>query len=459
MQLAAWSGGAWRHGVPEEITGVSIDSRTLRPGNLFIAVRGPHFDGHDFVSAAFQRGASAAVVARVEPGGNAPGPLLAVDDASLALRRIADGYRRTLAMKVIAVTGSLGKTTVKEMIAAVLSRRFKTARSIGNWNNEYGLPLSILNVERPSEIGVFELGVNHPGELLPLCRLLKPDWGVITGIGPVHLEFFGSERKIAEEKAILLENLPGNSLAFLGCDHPWHDLLRAAGKSRIISLGERGDADYVLLESNDESGEACVLERTSGENFRFQAPLPGRHVARNALFAIAVARASAVSWPEIRAGLGAFRPQPMRWESSIIAGVLAINDAYNANPVSMKAALETFAALRRGGRKWLVLGGMHELGARSEQEHENLGKTVARLSWDGLVSVGPLGDIVAAAARKAGMKKENVFQCENHLAAADVLAEHLKPGDAVLFKASHCERLEKVMEIWRGRGKPSAGGQ
>ncbi|MDO9543522.1 MAG: UDP-N-acetylmuramoyl-tripeptide--D-alanyl-D-alanine ligase [Kiritimatiellia bacterium] len=448
-QLAEWSGGSWHNGIPRVIDGVSADSRRIARGNIFIAIRGPRFDGHDFVSSAFQQGASGAVVARPDLAGKGFGPLLVVNDTSQALRQIAAGYRRTLDIKVIAVTGSVGKTTVKEMIAAILTRRLATAKTIGNWNNEYGLPLSILSMESSAKAGVFELGVNHKGELLPLCQLLKPDWGVVTAIGPVHLEYFGSEKAVAEEKAVLLKNLPENGIAFLGCDHSWYDLLRSAAGCRVISVGEREDADYVLLKGGNEGGEQWVFEKESGEKFNFRPPLPGRHIAYDALFAIAAARANGFNWRIIREGLENYKPQPMRWESETIGGVLTINDAYNANPMSMEAALRTFETMQHSGHKWLVFAGMHELGAVSEEEHKKLGLAIARFKWAGLITVGLLGNMIADAAEKAGMERKNIFRCGNHSSAAEILAASVKPGDAVLLKASRCERLEKVLEIWR----------
>lgn len=456
--LAEWTGGSWHNGIPQTVGGISADSRNLAPGNIFIAIRGQRFDGHDFVSSALRQGASGAVVARPDLATSALGPLLVVHDTSHALRQMAANYRRTLDIKMIAVTGSVGKTTVKEMMAGILARRLTTAKTIGNWNNEYGLPLSILSVDPRATIGVFELGVNHRGELFPLCQLLKPDWGVVTAVGPVHLEFFGSEKAVAEEKAVLLKNLPENGTAFLGCDHRWFELLSSAARCRVISMGEHKAADYVLLKNKNgeggegeegEEGETEVFEKKSGETFRFHPPLPGRHIACNALFAIAVARANGFDWPVIREGLEAYRPQPMRWESETIGGVLVINDAYNANPMSMNAALQTFAALKHGGHKWLVLAGMHELGSSAEEAHSKLGSAVAWFPWTGLVTLGPLGNTIADAAEKAGMKRKNIFRCGNHSFAAEILAASVKPGDAVLFKGSRCERLEKALEIWK----------
>lgn len=456
-QLAEWANGSWRNGIPQTVEGVCADSRSLVRGNIFIAIPGPHYDGHDFVPSALKQGACGAVVARPDLKKSALGPLLVVNDTLKALRQMAANYRRTLDIKMIAVTGSVGKTTVKEMIAAILQRRLTTAKTPHNWNNEYGLPLSILSIDPRAEVGVFELGTNHSGELFPLCQLLKPDWGVVTSVGPVHLEYFGSQKAVAEEKVVLLQNLPEDGIAFLGCDHPWYDFLRSAARCRTISAGERNDADYVLQESRNERGEAQVLEKASGEKFRFRPPLPGRHIAYDALFAIASARVSGFDWPVIREGFEAYQPQPMRWQSETFCGVLVINDAYNANPLSMKASLQTFEALKHGGHKWLALGGMHELGAVSEEEHKKLGLMVARFQGVSLIACGALGRTIADAAEKAGMIRKNIFRCPNHSSAAETLAACVKPGDAVLLKASRCERLEKVLEIWRQMQKNRNG--
>ncbi len=449
IQLAEWVNGSWHNGIPESVDGVSADSRKLARGNIFIAIRGPNFDGHDFVIQALRQGACGAVVARSDLIKKGLGPFLVVNDTTQALWQMAARYRRALDIRIIAVTGSVGKTTVKEMVAGIFARRMATAKTIGNWNNEFGLPLSILNMDPSSRIGVFELGVNHPGELFPLSQLLKPDWGIVTAVGPVHLEYFGSEKAVAEEKSVLIKSLPENGIAFLGRDHNWFELLNSAACCRVISTGEHKDSDYVLLECGHSDGETKILERQSGDVFSFRLPLPGRHIAANAILAIAMARTNEFDWQVIREGLEAYQPQPMRWQSENFGGIFVINDAYNANPISMATALKTFKAFGHGEHKWLVLAGMHELGAVSEEEHKKLGMIVAHFQCSGLVTVGLLGNIIAGAAEKAGMKKDNIFRCKNHMSAAKILFDSVRPGDAVLFKASRCERLEKVLEIWK----------
>lgn len=449
QELAQWTGGQWRFGQPGAIAGVSTDTRALIPGTLFVALRGPLFDGHAFIGEAFARGAVGAVISEnTDAMLRADHPLLRVPDTGQALRDMATGYRRRIQATVLAVTGSVGKTTVKEMVADVLERCLPTARTRGNWNNEIGLPLSLLAMEPETRVGVFELGMNHPGELAPLCRMLQPDWGLVTTIGPVHLEFFKSVEAIAEEKSILLKSLPSGGVAVLRRDEPYFEMLRAAAPDRIITLALSGKADY-LGSPPDAQGQMEIREQATGESCRLQAPLPGAHHAANILFAVAVGRAHGLAWKDIRTALERYRSPPMRWERQIVAGVTVVNDAYNANPVSMAAALRIFTELPVAGGRWLVLAGMLELGPSEEQWHRDLGSSLAPGPWAGIITVGSLGAIIARAAVNAGVSTARVFACADHAAAAEVLGARLKPGDAVLVKGSRGQRLEKVLALWQ----------
>jgi len=467
-EVAQWTGGKWCFGQPGAIAGVSTDTRTLTPGALFVALRGLSFDGHSFIGEAFTRGAVGAVISEntcAMP--RADRPLLRVPDTTQALWDMGSGYRRRIQAAIVAVTGSVGKTTVKEMVADVLARRLPTARTRGNWNNKIGLPLSLLAMEPETRVGVFELGMNHSGELASLCRLLQPDWGLVTTIGPVHLEFFKSVEAIAVEKSALLKSLPSGGVAVLRRDEPYFEMLRAAAPDRIITLALSGTsrvdgtsrvggaADYCGVPP-DAQGKMEIHERSTGETCRLQAPLPGAHHAANALFAAAVGRAHGLAWEDIRAALEQYRSPPMRWEQQIVAGVTVINDAYNANPVSMAAALRTFAELPVAGGRWLVLAGMLELGPSAEQWHRDLGKSLAPGPWDGIITVGSLGAVIARAAVNAGVRAARVFACADHATAAEVLAPRLQSGDAVLVKASRGQRLEQVLALWKDR--VAAGG-
>lgn len=455
-EVATWCGGVWKSGPPAELSGVSTDTRTLRPGHLYVALRGARFDGHEFVPDAFARGAAAALVSNeyAASASTAPGPLLGVPDTLKALGRFATAYRTGLSVHMIAVTGSTGKTTVKEMIADILASAAPTARTRGNWNNEIGLPLSLLAMERTDRFGVFEVGMNHPGELAPLCVMLRPDAGVVTNVGPVHLEFFDSVEAIAREKSTVFRYLPTDGIAVLNRDERWYPVLRPVAPCRVVTVSMVGEADYVAeLFGN---GRFQVRERVSGDRVEFELPQPGSHMVANALQAIAVGRAYGVAWDAMRAALGTFAPPPMRWACEDVAGVSVVNDAYNANPVSMRAALKAFDETAVKGGRWLVLGGMLELGASTGDEHRALGRDIARGRWAGLVAVGPLGSQIADGAEAGGMSGSRVVRAGDHAAGAAALASRVAAGDAVLFKASRGERMEKVLELWKAGLKKDA---
>lgn len=447
--LAAWTLGSWKGGIPSEISGVSADTRTLRRGDLFVAIKGPRFDGHDFLQQAFEQGASGAVVAGLEPGFELNRPMLLVRDTMAALRHMAAGYRKKVGAEVVAVTGSVGKTTVKEMVADVLSLKASTARTRGNWNNAVGLPLSLLSMDHSTRIGVFEVGTSRPGELLPLCRTLAPNWGLVTAVAPAHMESFDSIGSVAREKSELLASLPREGVAVLRNDRQWYRLLRSRARCRVIELAMDGDGDYVAAGECARSNSFRVHERATGEFFEFRLPLPGRHFAENALFAAAVGRGHGLSWADIARAIESFKPQPMRWESVCINGVNVINDAYNASPASMAAALQAFSGIGVDGRKWLVLGGMRELGAFQVRCHADLGMRAAKGPWAGLVVVGPLGALIAEGAETAGLDRERVFRCAGHAEAASVLNRLAGPGDGVLLKGSRGEQLENVLIEWK----------
>ncbi|HBA83521.1 MAG TPA: UDP-N-acetylmuramoyl-tripeptide--D-alanyl-D-alanine ligase [Verrucomicrobia bacterium] len=446
-ELAAWTGGTWIAGAPPmPIGGVSIDSRNLKPGHLFVAIRGERCDGHDFVDQAAGQGAAVVVRRDFALSYAGAGSLLAVDDPRAALAAMAQGYRAGLKAELIALTGSVGKTTVKEMTADILSTLAPTARTRGNWNNDLGLPLSLLALERDHVYGVFEVGMNHPGELEPLCAMIRPTWGVITTIGPVHIEFFQSVRAIANEKATVFRALPPDGTAVVSRDEEWFDLLRDAARCRVVTTSLSTTADYEGRIESEADGRFAVLERASGERMELQASLPGRHVIQNALLAVAVGRGHGASWPQIAGALGRFAPPPMRWSRTTVGGVLAINDAYNANPLSMRAALRTFADVPATGRRWVVLGGMRELGAVERSEHLALGRDAVNGPWAGVLAVGQLGQLIAEGARTEGATDLEVVVCGNCAEAAAQLAERLRPGDALLLKASRGERLEEVLK-------------
>ena len=446
--LADWTGGRWDPAPSAPLSGVSNDTRSLPRGSLYVALKGERFDGHSFVGAAFVAGAGAALVnASSAPATAADCPLLRVQETGAALRAMAQAYRRRVNPLIVAVTGSAGKSTVKEMIAQIVCRRASTARTRGNWNNAVGLPLSLLAMEPDVQVGVFEVGTNHCGEVDDLCRTLEPSWGVVTNVGPVHMEFFGSLDAIIEEKGYLLAALPTEGVAFLDRDAPYFARLAHRSRARVVTIARANDADYVCTEWTP--AENAMTVREAGKTHRIPLPVPGCHNVRNALLAIAVARTRGIDWETIQDGLREFEAMPMRWQETDCAGVLMINDAYNANPMSMRAALDTFRERRAEGRKWLVLGGMLELGEMEREEHLALGRYVAGGPWVGLMAVGHLGSLIADGAADAGLKDDVIIRCANNAEAAVALAERTLRGDAVLLKASRGMHLEEVAAGFR----------
>ncbi|MGE4488591.1 MAG: UDP-N-acetylmuramoyl-tripeptide--D-alanyl-D-alanine ligase [Kiritimatiellales bacterium] len=405
-EIAAWLSRDWKNADASfPILGICHDTRTLKPGEIYIAIKGAVHDGHDFVEKAVEAGAAGLIVEREFPMfGNLP--QMVVPDAMKALHDLAVGARKEWGGTVIGITGSVGKTTVKEMIASVLVQKGAVSKTKGNWNNDIGLPLSMLAADRTSDFFVFELGMSRPGEIAALASLLRPDWAVITDIGKAHIEFFQSLEKIAEEKASLLSFADS---ALLDETSEWFNLFKRFCKERVVTFGD--------------------------EAFEFTVPQPGDHMIRNARRAAALGRELGLTPQQIQNGLNSFSSGSMRWERSEENGVVFINDAYNANPLSMRAALSAFAAMPCSGRRFAVLGAMRELGASSDVEHRELGAFVDTLGLAGIITIGDEGAKITCRGILGATKDEAVF----------ILRGRLRAGDAVLFKASRGERLETVL--------------
>ena len=473
-ELAEWSGGTWTPCPPERVVGVSNDTRTIEAGNLYFALQGERFDGHEFAGDAFAKGAAAAVVARErvdvvrgQRAGETPERcLLVVGDTREALMDTAAGYRLKIDPRMIGITGSVGKSTVKEMTARMFAARGPTAWTKGNWNNDVGLPLSILAMEESTTTGVFEVGTNHPGEIARLCDALRPSSGVVTNVGPVHMEHFDSVEAIAREKGALLACLPGDGFAVLDGGGEFLPLLRSMCDARVIKVGrERERDDYVCLRSDSAGGEFTVFEKVTGEEAALRNAVPGGHNITNALFAVAVARTCGIPWDDVREALAGYDPLPMRWQRSRVkwqkgadrgasAGPVVgiVNDAYNANPMSMRASVRAFAEQNSPGRKWLVLADMLELGAGAATEHAALGAFIARVfseepeMWGGLVATGDLGRAIVDGALAAGAPDSRVAWCRDKDDAYGVLSDRVSSGDDILLKASRGMRLEELLE-------------
>ncbi|MDW8309406.1 MAG: UDP-N-acetylmuramoyl-tripeptide--D-alanyl-D-alanine ligase [Verrucomicrobiales bacterium] len=481
--VAACEGELVRGDARARIERVCTDSRKVRPGDLFFALAGERFDGHDFVVEVARQGAAAVVVERgklaglagaLRGGGTAADlfarcAVIAVDHTRRALGRLAAAYRRDFSLPVVAVGGSNGKTTTKELIASVLSRRWNTLWSEASFNNDIGVPLTLLRLERAHQAAVLEVGTNHPGELAPLVRMAAPRYGVITNIGREHLEFFGDLAGVAAEQGALAELLPAEGALFLNGDSAWAEPIAARSRARVVRVGLGAQNDWraraIRLEARAASGGAdgapgfgVVFEvdapdrRFDGE---YRVNLLGRHQALNALLAIAVGAELGLAPEEIRRGLLACGTPKMRLQLFEHRGVRVLDDAYNANADSMIAALETLMELPCEGRRIAVLGEMAELGAQSQAAHAEVGRRAAELGVGQVFAVGKMAAAIARAAREAGLVR--VMEFEDAESATAVLKRFVKPGDVVLVKASRVARLERISEALRtnGNGKVS----
>jgi UDP-N-acetylmuramoyl-tripeptide--D-alanyl-D-alanine ligase len=423
--------------------GVSIDSRTVTPGEVFFAIRGHRQDGHAFVGEAVRRGAAAVVVTHL-PAGLAVGPKLSVvvvDDTTHALQRLAAAHRRRFAIPVVAITGSNGKTTTKELTARVLERRLRILRAAGSFNNQWGLPLTLLELGPEHEAAVVELGMNAFGEIAALAAIAQPTVGVVTSIGPAHLEFLGSLEGVQKAKGELVQAIPPDGLVILNADDPLVAALGRDARSRLVTYGRTGIADVRLGEVRTSPGGLDFSVTADGLSVEVPLPLPGLHNAWNAAAAIAVGRALGIPLAE---AADALREAPaikgrLVWREA--AGVRILDDTYNANPASLRAALDVLRDAGPAGRAWVVLGDMLELGGASESAHREAGGWVAAVPAAGLAAVGPAAGLAAASARLAGCA--DVAACETPEEAARWVAARVAAGDRVLVKGSRGMQMER----------------
>jgi len=447
-EVAAATGGS--AGAPFSATGVAIDSRTLAPGDLFIAIRGPRVDGHDFVRAAFERGAAAAVVARL-PKDVGARPLVLVSDTQAALDALGRAARARTRAKVAAITGSVGKTGTKEALSLALRRQGKVAASEASFNNQWGVPLSLARMPRDADYGVFELGMNHAGELAPLARLVSPHLAIVTTIEAVHLEFFGNLSRIAEAKAEIFLGLHGGT-AVLNRDNPYYQLLsdraRASGVARIIGFGAHPEAEARLLSFKPSAVGSEVKARIGTAELDYRLGVPGRHWALNSLAALAAVSALGAEVAGAAAALAELAPLKGRGQRHRIrsegGSFELIDESYNASPASMRAALEVLAAAlpRQGGRRIAVLGDMLELGPTGPELHASLAALIAAHRIDLVFTAGPL----MAALDRALPPAVRGGHAESAEALAPLVAEAVKPGDVVAVKGSLGSRMGKVVE-------------
>ena len=430
--------GGFRH--------VVVDSREARPGGLFVALPGEHKDGHDFIHDALERGATGLLVQR--PPASLPDGAIAyvVEDALAGLQRIGAGHRAALRVEVTGVTGSVGKTTTKEIAAFILSQRYHVLKNDANYNNEIGLPLTLLKMTSKHDRAVLEMGMYAPGEIRLLCELAQPRVGVVMNVGPVHLERMGSIDAITAAKSELVEALPANGFAVLNGDDARVRSMARQTKARVILFGTSDDCDVrgSDLESKGLDGISFVLEY-GGESLRARTRLPGRHLLPNALAAAAVALVGGMTLDEVTQALAVARI-PLRLhvyrgrnDSTIL------DDTYNASPASMLAALELLADLP--GRRIAVLGDMRELGTEEQEGHRVVGREAARVAQV-IYAVGELGHLIGEEAKRAGHPAVSIWPSKEE--AARRLASELPVGDGGLLKASRAMALETILPELKG---------
>lgn len=443
--LADATGGRVIGALPEAVTGISIDTRTLAPGDAFFAIAGDRTDGHDFLTAAAAAGASVMVVAerRLAGFGRMTTPLVIVPDVLKAMEKAGAAARRRFTGKCIAVTGSAGKTTTKEMLRRALGPSGAVHASDKSFNNHWGVPLTLARLPEHADFAVFEIGMNHANEIRPLARLVRPDVAVITLIAPAHLGHFNSLEEIAGAKAEIFEGVEAGGAALVNRDDPHWEMLRHAASeasvARVLGFGEHADAEFRLLACTLEGGHSLATVSVAGTEIGLRLGAPGRHIVQNALAVLGAVFLAGADVGAAAAALAGVVPERGRGARHVLAqaqgDIVLIDESYNANPASMRAALSLLQATPpgRGGRRVAVLGDMLELGGHSPALHAGLAEAVEAAGVDRLFLVGP--EIAALAAALDGTlpveHRDGVAEME------PLLLDALRPGDAVMVKSSN----------------------
>ena len=465
-QLAAMCGatlnGAADTGRDRPVTGVSRDSRQLPAGCLYVPIIGERFDGHDYAEAAFAAGAAAALwqTDHPVPEALADRPLLLVEDSLRALQTLARAYRRELGVRVVGITGSNGKTTTKDLTAAMLAASYRVHKTIGNLNNHIGLPITILEMDETIECAVLEMGMSGFGEIELLTGTAEPDVAVITNIGDAHMQQLGSREGIAKAKLEIASGLKSGGLLLINGDEP----LLTEGVRGLPNIGELQVQTFGLGEGNDWSAGSIVIgakesaftvraaapESAAGLAGAFRIPVPGKHNVSNALSAVAVGRRFGLTAGQIRDGLAAVKLTSMRIETVIAHnGATILNDAFNANPTAVRAALELVGELTGFGRKWIVLGDMLELGPDEARMHLETGEAIGPETADFVLTYGERSRRTSeGAAKRLGPDKAAHF--EDKHALGEYLRSRLAPGDLVLVKGSRGMRMEEIVQALQG---------
>ena len=439
---------------------ISIDSRTLIPGDLFFAIIGPNFDGHDFVFEAFNKGAVGVVVCKnvstllQNEQIDKNKIIIEVKDTLSALQDWSKCYKHKFKTFNICVTGSNGKTTTKEIIANILSQEYPLLKTSGNFNNEIGIPLTLLQLDKSHKLLVAEMGMRGLGEIRALTNFISPDLAVITNIGEAHIGLLGSKSNIFKAKSELLESLDKEGIAILNRDDPYFLKMLAIVKGKkIYTFGIENKSDIMAchIRMASDKGMRFTLEVQNGKSREIYFPLLGRYNVYNALAASAAAFALGLELDLIERGLSSFKPLALHMQlNDFNKGIKILNDSYNASPLSVKNALETLAEVAQNNRKIAILGDMLELGRKADFYHRKIGKDTVKLSIDLLITIGQGGKIIAQSSKEEGMPKERVFSFEKNekINLAKKLLSLSKSGDFILLKGSREMKMEKILEFW-----------
>src|SRR3990170_1263832 len=436
------------------VSGISIDSRTIKDGELFVAIKGDVFDGHNFTDEAVKKGACGVIVQEGHPVSGSMfqnGLVISVHDTLPALQEIAKYHRSKFTLPVIGITGSNGKTTTKEMLWSILSQKFQVLKTDGNLNNHIGVPLTLFRLNSSHQMAIIEMGISERGELTRLCQIAAPDAAIITNIGPTHLEKLGRIESVAEAKGEILKFIPSHGFCILNRDDKFFDVFKAMSPGRIISFGISPDADVHI-----ESYETAVQGK-SADSITFNLICPagridvnlhaiGLHNIYNALCAAAAAYALGISPADIKSGLEKFTPVRMRSAVEKVEEIYIINDTYNANPASMVAAIDMLKTFKAGNRRFAVIGDMLELGENTIMAHRDLGIYIAGAGADGLIAVGEFAGYVAEGAAEAGMNENNIKAFNDYPQTLEQIKEWITVGDIVLVKGSRRMKMERIVE-------------
>ncbi len=460
--ICAATGGILISGNPDiGFSGVSTDTRTIKPGNLFIALKGDRFDGHDYIGNAAGSGAAGVLVSRADDGMfsaiSGSGAVIRVGDTTKALGDLAAWHRRRYRLRVAAVTGSVGKTTTKDFIASILASRYRVLKSEGNFNNEIGLPLTVLNIDDTHDALVVEMGMSGAGEIQRLSEIAKPDVAVITNIGISHIEKLGSMRNILEAKLEITYGMGDATLLLLNGDDPMLLNVKCPKGRKMAFFGTGEGLEYRAANIRPEKGGMVFDVECGGKGSdEFYINQPGLHNVYNALAAVAVAMEEGFSAEEIASGLSRYMPGKMRLNIIDKVRFKIIDDTYNASPQSMKAAMDVLSAMR-GSRKIAVLGEMLEMGEWAYDAHKDVGKSAAAAGMDILITAGGNSGYISEGAVESGMPADKVFHFNGKREAAAFLLNLIKDDDIILVKGSRGARMEEVVAFLAESDKRTGG--